>query len=57
MAINLASFITSSSNIVDETGAVASSTSLTAAENAAVKATGKATGSAGVAYFTFGKRP
>ena len=43
--------ITASSNIVDETAAVASSTSLTAAENAAVKALG----SAGVAYFTFGK--
>ena len=51
MATNFASFITSSSNIVDETAAVASSTSLTAAENAAVKAMG----SAGVAYFTFGK--
>jgi hypothetical protein len=45
------SSITSSSNIVDETAAVASSTSLTAAEDAAVKALG----SAGVAYFTFGK--
>jgi hypothetical protein len=43
--------ITSSSNIVEETAAVASSTSLTAAEEAAVKALG----SAGVAYFTFGK--
>jgi hypothetical protein len=43
--------ITASSNIVDETAAVASSTSLTAAEDAAVKALG----SAGVAYFTFGK--
>jgi hypothetical protein len=43
--------ITGSSNIVDETAAVASSTSLTAAENAAVKALG----SAGVAFFTFGK--
>ena len=43
--------ITGSSNIVDETAAVASSTSLTAAEDAAVKALG----SAGVAYFTFGK--
>jgi len=43
--------IIASSNIVDETAAVASSTSLTAAEDAAVKALG----SAGVAYFTFGK--
>jgi hypothetical protein len=45
------SVVTGSSNIVDETAAVASSASLTAAENAAVKALG----SAGVAYFTFGK--
>ena len=38
-----------SSKIVDETATVASSTSLTAAENAAVKALG----GAGVAYFSF----
>jgi hypothetical protein len=50
MRINFGA-ITGSSNIVDETAAVASSTSLTAAENAAVKALG----SAGVAFFTFGK--
>jgi hypothetical protein len=50
MLINFTN-ITSSSNIVDESAAVASSTSLTAAEDAAVKALG----SAGVAYFTFGK--
>jgi hypothetical protein len=43
--------ITSSSAIADETAAAASSTSLTAAENAAVNALG----GAGVAYFTFGK--
>jgi hypothetical protein len=43
--------VTSSSTIVDETGNVASFTSLNTAENAAVKAMG----SAGVAYFTFGK--
>jgi len=42
-------FITTSSTIADETAAVASSTSLTAAENAAVSAMG----SAGVAYFSF----
>jgi hypothetical protein len=50
MRINFGA-ITGSSNIVDETAAVAASTSLTAAEDAAVKALG----SAGVAYFTFGK--
>jgi hypothetical protein len=50
MGINFG-FITLSSNIVDETAAVASSTSLTTAEDAAVKALG----SEGVAYFTFGK--
>jgi hypothetical protein len=43
--------MTTSSNIVDETATVASATSLTTAEDAAVKALG----SAGVAYFTFGK--
>jgi hypothetical protein len=43
------SAITGSSNIVDETAKVASSTNLTAAENAAVKTMN----SAGVAYFTF----
>jgi len=41
--------ITQNSTIADETTAVASSASLTAAENAAVKAMG----SAGVAYFSF----
>jgi hypothetical protein len=50
MTINFGA-ITFSSNIVDETAAVSSPTSLTAAEDAAVKALG----SAGVAYFTFGK--
>jgi hypothetical protein len=42
--------ITTSNNIVDETAAVASATSLTAAENAAVKAMG----TSGVAFFNFG---
>ena len=41
--------ITGGSNIVDETAAVASATSLTAAENAAVAAMA----SVGVAYFSF----
>ena len=41
--------ITNSATIVDETAAVASSTSFTAAENAAVKEMA----GAGVAYFTF----
>jgi hypothetical protein len=50
MGINFAD-ITHNTTIADETAAVASSTSLTAAEDAAVKALG----SAGVAYFTFGK--
>ena len=49
MKINFSNITTS--NIFDEILAAASSTSLTAAENAAVKAMG----SAGVAYFTFGK--
>ena len=43
------SLITTSSNIVDETAAVASATSLTTAENAAVATLA----SPGVAYFTF----
>ena len=43
--------ITGSSTIADEAAAVTSSTSLTAAEDAAVKALG----SAGVAYFILGK--
>jgi hypothetical protein len=48
MNINIAT-INRNSNIADETAAVASSTNLTAAEDAAVKALG----GAGVAYFTF----
>jgi hypothetical protein len=43
------SFITTGSTITDETAAVASATSLTAAENAAVNTLG----GAGVAYFSF----
>jgi hypothetical protein len=43
-------FITTSSNIVDETAAVASATTLTAAENAAVAAMA----GPGVAFFNFG---
>jgi hypothetical protein len=43
-------FITQSSNIADETAAVASATTVTAAENAAVKAMG----ASGVAFFNFG---
>jgi hypothetical protein len=44
-----------SSNIADETAAVASSTTLTAAEKAAVNAMGSpGVAFAGVAYFTFG---
>jgi hypothetical protein len=48
MQINF-NFITTSSNITDETAAVASSTTLTAAENLAVKTLG----GPGVAYFSF----
>jgi hypothetical protein len=51
MIINFRDIGLSSSNIVDETAAVASLTTLTAAEDEAVKTMG----SAGVAYFTFGK--
>ena len=51
MIINFRDIGLSSSNIVDETAAVASLTTFTAAENEAVKTMG----SAGVAYFTFGK--
>jgi hypothetical protein len=49
MQINF-DFITNSSNIVDETAAVASATTVTAAENAAVKAMG----ANGVAFFNYG---
>jgi hypothetical protein len=49
MQINF-DFITTSSNIVDETAAVASAATVTAAENAAVKAMG----ASGVAFFNFG---
>ena len=49
MEIDFLTLVTNSSTIVDETATVASSTSLTAAENAAVKALG----GTGVAYFSF----
>jgi hypothetical protein len=49
MLINFIVVLTSSSNIVDETAAVASATSLTGAENAGVAAMG----AKGVAYFSF----
>ena len=49
MRINFSDINITTSNIVDETTAVAASTGLTAAENAAVKAMA----SSGVAYFSF----